>query len=150
MSTVFEAYATDENAERDGKWVELRAGLRVKVRYDDCLIAREWATKRAKKNRQLLIANGGVLPPKIQDQNHVDLLAEVLVVDWSGITDREGNPLPCTKDNVRMLMRELPSLRRDVLFIASTEETFRAEAAEVDAMGKTAATPSEPSSSSEA
>lgn len=46
-------------------------------------------------------------------RNHEDLakierrqIAEVLLVDWKGIQDNEGNDLPCTPDNIAMIMAD--------------------------------------------
>lgn len=145
MSKLYEQYETDQTAENDGAWVEFRGGVKVKLRSENSEKAVDFAHKLAKKQRQLVVANGGLLPKKLQDANEVALCAQALIVDWQGVTDRDGKALPCTQDNVRKVMQELPAFRRDVLFAARVDETFKAEEmAAVEAMGETSPPASEP------
>jgi hypothetical protein len=143
--SIYDGYALDTQAENEGQWVDFRGKVQIQLRSDNSLQARKWSNRRIKQQRQQLIAHGGVLPPEVLDKNEIDLCAEVLVLSWRNVLDRDGKPIPCTPDNARKLLTELPSLRRDVLFAARSEETFRPD---VEALGKTSATPSVPSSSS--
>ncbi len=146
--SLYEAYQTDEQAEEQGAWVEVRAGVRLRIRSDNSLKARDWAMRRAKGQRQLLLANGHVLPPKLQDKNEIDMCTEVLITAWDGVTDRDGNLLAFSRDAAKQLMTDLPALRREILYASRTEETFRKE--EVEQLGKISAPPSAPNSGSEA
>lgn len=146
MSSVFEAYALDEQAENDGRWVEFRGGIRIKLRSDNSDIVRKFSNRRVKAQRQQIVANGGLLPPEQMDKNEIALCVEAVVVDWEKVYGLDGKLLPCTRENVQMLVTRLPALRREILFASRTEETFRPE---VDELGKTSATSSTPSSGSE-
>lgn len=146
MSELYEAYATDPKAEAEGVWIEFRAGAKLKVRSQSSLQAREWALRRAKGQRQLIMANGGALPPSLMDKNELDMCVEILVVDWQGVNNGDGHAIPFTRENLRKVLTDLPVLRRDVMFVSQVDESFRV--AELESMGKTSATPSEPSSGS--
>jgi hypothetical protein len=145
MSSLYDDYQLDEKAENDGRWVEFRGGVQMKIRSDNSLKVRQWNNKRARIQRQQIIAHGGILPVEMADKNEVEMCGQVLVVDWKGVTDRAGTALPFSIENATRLMRELPALRRDVIFAARSEETFR-EASEE--LGKTAAPSSGPTSDS--
>lgn len=143
MSGTYGDYALDATLEAEGAWVEFRGGMQLRVRSDSTRAVRQWANKNAKGQRQQIIAHGGILPVDMIDKNEIAMCAAVLVSDWRGVTDRDGKPLPYSPENVRQVLTDLPSLRREVLFTARSEETFRPEA---DELGKTSAPPSGPSS----
>lgn len=125
-SSIFDAYGTDLQAEEAGVWIDLRQGVRVKVRSENSVKARAWAQARVLKQRSLYLGSGG-LPPEISDKNEVDLCAEVLVVDWANIFDQHKAPIPCTQANVRMLLTQLPALRRDIVTFSRIDATFKPE-----------------------
>lgn len=147
MASIFDHYGTDTTAENDGAWIEMRGGSQFCIRAEDSERVREWALRRAKSQRNHIIAHGGVLPPKLADKNDIDMCAEVIVVNWRAVQDAAGAEIPYSVDAARALFEQLPALRRDVLFVARTEETYRKQA--VEALGKTSATPSKPTSGSE-
>lgn len=132
QESIYSQYETDTESEETGKWVEFRGGARIRVRSDNSTKARNWYAATAKKQRNLIASNGGILPPKLSDQNDIDLLTEALISGWDPVTilDRSGQEIPFTKENVRQLMTDLPSLRRDILYIARSDETFRSQAEE--------------------
>lgn len=53
--------------------------------------------------------------------------AEGLVSGWRNV-DLNGQPLPCTPDNVKMVMRRWPAFKEFVLSIAAKEANFSAQA----------------------
>lgn len=123
----YELYSTDTQAEQNGQWVEMRTGLRYRIRSELSDAVRAYDTKLMKAQRAAYIANGGILPPKMQDRNDVLRCANAIVTGWEGQTDREGNLLPFTPANAERVLTDLPRLRNDVLTASRTEETFRVE-----------------------
>jgi hypothetical protein len=146
--TAFDEYETSTEAEEDGAWVEFRAGVKVKIRSENSSEVREYLTKLTKTQRNILKANGWVLPPKLQDRNDVLACKNAIVTDWEGVTDREGNPVPYSPDNVERILTALPRLREEILFIAKTDETYKA--AKEDMLGNSAASSRDSSSSADA
>jgi hypothetical protein len=135
-SSLYEAYETDHKLEEEGAWVEIRDGVEFRIRSDQSSPVREFAAKLGKAQRQILQANGWVLPPKMSDRNDVLLCRTVLVTGWrmkqedgsykDVMLDRDGQELPFSPDNVEKLVSDLPALRRDILMIAKTDETYKA------------------------
>lgn len=142
--SLYDDYSLDPAAQNDGIWVEMRGGALFRIRSDSSDKVRQWSLRRAKAQRQVIIANEGIVPPALADKNEIALCAEVVITGWENVTDRAGAVLPYTEDNARQLMKDLPSLRRDILLVSSTEAGYRAE---IDAVGKTSAPASAPSSS---
>lgn len=130
MSSLYDEYTIDSSLENDGTWVEVRAGLKVKIRAETSIKVRKVAAKIAKKNRAAILANGGQLTPELEDKTAVELCADAIVVDWQGAVDREGTVLPFTRKNVIQLLTDLPALRREIQYVARTEESFKVEGAE--------------------
>ncbi len=141
-SKLFDAYATDADAEENGAWTTLRGGARVKIRSENSHVVREGARKLDKKYRSILMAESG-LPAEIQDERDIALVGEFILVDWdvaSGITNEKGEPLPFSKENAKWLCDALPGFRRDVVWAARTDDTFKAE--QVAAMAENSDRPS--------
>jgi len=51
-------------------------------------------------------------------------LADTVIVDWEGVTDREGNPLEYSAEAAAKLLLELPSLRQLIQDEASDVANF--------------------------
>lgn len=124
-NALFDAYQTDKSMEEDGAWVELRGGIQVRIRSEQSSTAREYATKLTKQQRQILQANGWVLPTNLQDRNEVLMCKNALVVDWKGVVDEDGEELKCTPANVERICTVLPRFRSDILQAARLDETYK-------------------------
>lgn len=71
--------------------------------------------KRTKKYGTALKADSQ--SDKLDDEMNkvlIDVYADTIMIGWSGVTDRDGNDLPYTKENFAMLMNDLPELWRDI------------------------------------
>jgi len=67
------------------------------------------------------------------DELHSELLWDYAIVDWSGVEDEKGKPIPCTRENKALLMRGSPVFSRLVgnyLDRLGEEEAAHAEAVE--------------------
>jgi len=138
-----ETYLTDKKAEREGTWVPIGDGAQVKV-------ARIGTPEYRNRLRQLgkpyeRQIRKGNLSPEINEQVTVQALAEVILLDWTGIegeglerfgvTVAADNSVPYSVENAKILLIEFPDFRDEVVDLASNVETFRAENVE-DALGK--------------
>lgn len=52
--------------------------------------------------------------------------ADAVILDWQGVTDRNGELLPLTKENVVAVFTDLPDLFVDVREAAAKAATFKA------------------------
>jgi len=62
----------------------------------------------------------------------IEAYAESVVIDWEGVVDGAGTPLPFAKENVIKLFTDLPDLFRDVQEQATKASLFRAAEVEED------------------
>jgi hypothetical protein len=125
MANIYNRFRTNAQAETEGTWLNFGDGLRVKVRSTDATVVREYQAKLFKKNRQALSANGGILPPAVQDELDVDLLASVVIVGWEGVTDDKGQALEFNRANAVKVLRDLREFRKEIQYLAGLGETFR-------------------------
>ncbi len=126
-----ERFALNNNAMDKG--VVLRNfpdGITVTVRSSKCYDVRRLNLEFTKKNRQAVAANGGLIDPELQDQTDIEILAQSIVVGWSGIVGDDGEDIPFTVENARKLFTELPEFTRELIGYANNSDTFRAAAFE--------------------
>lgn len=131
---------TDPMRERDGAWVDdfIVPGWRVKIRSINALAVRKAQNLEIQKRRSIIVASGGVLDPKVDDEVNI-ALCRVLVTDWENIPDPAdpSRMMDCTPDNVARAASH-PNLGRqfrdEVLFAARQAALFRG--ATIEAMEK--------------
>lgn len=140
MSDIFAAYATDTNAEENGTEIELRNGTVMMVRSENSTIVRNYVTRMVRRQRSVILREGGVLPAAMQDANDIDLCVDVLVTGWRKLRGADGTDIPYNKGVCRDLMVRLPALRREILMFARMEDTFRKQ--EVEAISGNSPAPS--------
>lgn len=124
---------TDPTLERDGVWVAIRYGVEVKVARAGNPRAEAWRARLAPEDRRLL-DNPSLF--KGREERIIELLtdaiAETMLLDWRGVEDDDGEPLPYSPAEGKKAMQEYDWLRDDVHEAATTRETFfRLEVEEV-------------------
>lgn len=129
---IFQDFETDRKVEMDGVWIDYgnyqiriaRAGGGNKA-YDVCLENKARPFRRALQNE--------VLSLEKQEQIVQEAFIETVILDWKGVEEVEGTPLECTQDNVRMLLKRLPDVWKDIQAQAQKVSLFRKEDVEEDA-----------------
>lgn len=139
MSNIFDMFETDPELERDG--VTLEYGINSKGEPIQIVIARAGGSNIAflkrleqltKPYRRLLDA-GHSLPKELNDKLQRELYADTVIKDMRGFEERDGTPIPFTKEAVINLFERLPNLFIDVMSQAQALSTFRSEQREAEA-----------------
>jgi len=136
---------SDPGLREAGIWIELivpgsAEPLKLRIRSVSSNKARIWDLARYRKQRAYYV--GDNLPPiEVIDQNETDKLAEALVVEWN-VSQDDGTELPCTVENVRAVMAQLPDTRRDAMAEAAKHESYRLQ--QVEGLAGNSAGPSMP------
>lgn len=118
---------TDPTLRESGVWAEFSIAddvepLRLKLRAASSTKVRAWELKRFRAQRSYYL--GDRVPPiEVIDQNEVDKMAEAIVVDWN-VTEN-GHPVPCTTEQIRIVMTDLPDTRRAALAECAKVEQYR-------------------------
>lgn len=126
---LYDLFETDVNAGEDGKWYEPIPGVAFKLR-------RYTSNASLNSRRRLLTAlqgrmkgmkAGDELPASLDTEMQIEQMAEAIVADWKGVTDRDGNELPFTRENARKVLTDLPDLRTLLSEYAGNIENYRVE-----------------------
>lgn len=124
---VNQRFATDAAAEEEGVWVEIGEGA-------DLLIARfgnknhERVLDRLRKPYRNILRTGGEIPKSRAEAIVIEAAAEALLLDWRGLEDDSGKPIPYSREMAITLMTDLKDFRNQVAAIAMEAETYRASA----------------------
>lgn len=146
MTTQFdksglEGYITDKEVESEiGVWLPPFPGGRefkvLRAGGSNRKFSRAFQQAIKPYRRQL---DKGSLDPETSDGLMREMYAKHIVVDWRGINDVDGNPVPCTPENVDAFFKAFPELFSDVVSYATEMATFSQENLEEakDVLGET-------------
>ena len=127
--SLYSLFETDESAELDGfelvlfdedveiKFTLARAGGNNKkfaLRLQALMKPHKFAIEK------------GTMKDEAAEAIMCQVIAETLVLDWSGVTDREGNELEYSVAKAKELLLELPALRQMILEEAQNVANFQA------------------------
>ncbi len=128
---IYEAFETSEEYTKDGKWVEIEFdGAKLcafKIRSASPELN---ADLRKAMTAEALdsVARKDDLEDSLDDPDReLRLFAAAVVVEWKGITDREGKKLKCNRHNCEQVFRDLPLLFNRIKREAYRWTNFRRE-----------------------
>jgi hypothetical protein len=127
MANFLDRYTTDKSLEDDGIWIDYGDGLKVKMRRLNCQKSKDVRRKLEKPYAKQF--RGTDMPDSIQEQLLNKQIAKAIVVDWEGVPNPESpaEMLPCTEDNVLMMMEKFADFRDDILAASMERSTFQRE-----------------------
>jgi hypothetical protein len=100
-------FKIDAKAKEDGDWVEILGyeGLAIKTRAFTNIPARALHDRMYAKARRNL-RRGTPTPPAVADNITITVLLEHCTLDWRGLTDDEGQPIPFTRETAERYFRD--------------------------------------------
>lgn len=116
-------FATDENLENNGVWVDIGDDGKVLVGRVNNPRHREAIDKWRKPYRNMIVANKD-LPDDVAREIAIKSTAEGLLFGWEGMTD-EGQPITHSFENSCLMLRKYKDFRDVVAYLANNIETFR-------------------------
>lgn len=137
MKGLYDMFETDPAIENDG--VVLEYGMNSKDEPIEIRVRRAGGANSAfakvfelksKPFKRLIQADK--LDRETGDRLLRETYAETVVIGWKGVEDKEGKPMPFSKENVIRLFTDLPSLFRDVVAQSQNESLFRVAIREAD------------------
>ena len=122
-------FATDEKSELEGIWEDVGEGAKVLV----ARVGNKEYTERFRHigkglQRQL---DRGTLPEDKQAAILISIIADTILLDWSGFAD-EGKLLSYSKENAKLMLKKYPDFRQFVWDIANDAENYRVKNREDD------------------
>ena len=117
------AYAVDDSAAEEGKWLVTREGFDVKV-------AKLGNTKFNNEVRRLQKPHLAVLrssadSSKLLDKITIAAMAKTILLDWKAESD--GQPISYTTELGEQYMTEYPDFKEDISALAASRSNFKPE-----------------------
>lgn len=118
---IFSSFATDETLENAGKWRPLSKTAKI-------LVARSGNPKyvallRAKMTESQLDLSSGPEADQLAEGILVDVMAETILLDWSGLT-YQGKEAPYSREMAKTFLK-VKDFRKKVTAMADDFEAFR-------------------------
>lgn len=138
------------NLPREQRWLNLKHGVRVKVRplttavYEAARIGAHRKTVQIAVDQGLIKAAGGTIAdlPDSTDHDGLSGLWEMIfiqalgvhaIIEWEGVGEDDGAAAECTHEKIESLLREYPGVAGE--FLAKYTEPMDALASEGNAFG---------------
>lgn len=132
MYSLYDTYETDPQLEKEG--VHLEVGMTkdgekiVTIQLRRAGGANQQFAKvfelKSKPYRRVMEIPGA-LDPAVQERVMREVYVDSVVVGWENMEDREGNPIPYSKQAALKLFADLPDLFRRVVKESQEMDLFR-------------------------
>lgn len=124
--SLYSMFGADESTSENGKWFPFGKTIEFKIR--------RFKSKKSRKVRDALEAPykratkfGTALPEDVQTEITIQHLAEGIIADWKGVTDKNGAPVKYSKEAAIVLLTDLPELRDSIAELSLNLDNFRDE-----------------------
>ena len=131
--SIYSKFKTDKKAEQEGIILDYGDGITIKIARAGGSNLKFEKAVQAKMRKYGLQAKHDLLEPEQMRTIFREVLAETVVLGWTGIDDGEGNTLPCTQENVLKVFTDLPDLFDDVLEQSRKSSLFKNNLLEAEA-----------------
>jgi hypothetical protein len=124
MANLYELYETDNELEKKGICLQFGEAKFYVKRAGGA--NEDFDKKFEEKTRS--VSNRLQLQALSEEQSSrlmQEVYFESVMINWEGVTDRKGNPLPYNRENFLTLMRDLPVVWRALRTEAANHENFR-------------------------
>jgi hypothetical protein len=136
--SIYDAFETSEAAENEGQWFNYGPGplgedqrfLLARMARSNKRYTRAVQNFSDRYDRQM---QAKTLSEEVAYEAMLDIFCTTVLLDWSGITTRSGEPLPFSVQAAKELMHSLPDLYADLQALAQSREHYRQALNEEDA-----------------
>lgn len=123
--SIYDKFKTNKQAEQQGITLDYGDGQTIQIaRAGGSNIKFEKAVQ-AKMRKFGLQAKHELLEPEQMRTIFREVLAETVVLGWTGFTNEAGDELACNRENVITIFTDLPDLFDDVLEQARKASLFK-------------------------
>ena len=122
---LFKTFHTDKAKEQDGAWFVLDETSKLRIaRMNN---PRYHAAIQKKTQRYKIAAKMKTIPEDVWEDLVNEVIAETILVDWEGITEK-GEPLLYSVENAKRMLTEYPDFRNTIVLSISGEmDNFKQE-----------------------
>lgn len=138
--SIYKTFQTSKDMERDGIWLDyglldedVTKPIRIKVARSggsNQNFAKALETKTKPHRRSIQTET---IDTKIVEKLLMETFVDSVILDWTNVSDKDGNVLPFTRENVILVMTDLPDLFADIREQSAKAVLYRQEILDVDA-----------------
>ncbi len=130
---IYKQFETNKEAENKGIWVEYGEGVAFKIARmaksnKQYTKAMEVATRPHRRAMEL-----ETMDAKLAESIFMSVFVDTILLDWKGVTDRDGNELKFNKENATQVFTDLPELYDDLAERAKKATLYREHQQEEEA-----------------
>lgn len=114
MGNIYDAFQTSSELESEGIWFDIYSPDGGPVGKVRCKPADGDMNSAYRAAAARLLEQMARVGERDDLTDMILIYAESVIVDWEGFTDRDGDPVPFSKQAVIKVMTELPQLFRTV------------------------------------
>jgi hypothetical protein len=129
---LYDLFGTDNDLEKEGFALEYGDATFVIARAGGSNEKFQRCIERKMRPYRAAI-NSGTMVEETSRKLLAEAYAETIVLAWDGVTDRDGNVMDFSKENIVKLFLDLPDLFTEIINESSRISNFVAMAAEADA-----------------
>ena len=133
MTDLYKMFETDSSLEREGFWYKVSENtgfLLARAGGHNTRFVKALEVKTRPYRRQI---ENGTLDGELGNELLRDAFAETVILDWTGVSDRNGKAVKFSPKAAAALLKELPDLFADLQEAASKSANFRKGGIEEDA-----------------
>lgn len=113
--SIYEKFKTNRKAEQEGIILDYGDGQTIRIARAGGSNIRFEKSVQQKMRKFGLQAKHELLEPEQMRSIFREVVAETVILEWTGFTDEEGNNLPLTRENAIKVFTDLPDLFDDIL-----------------------------------
>lgn len=121
----------DVSLTETGTWTDFN-GSKLKIAHSSNVVFQRVLARKQQPHRRKI--EQGSVDPQLMKDIMCQAMAEGLIIDWSGVTDKAGNEVKYSIDNGYKALKNNPDLREFVTEFSTNLDNFRNEA--IENMGK--------------
>lgn len=131
--SIYDKFGTDKKLEQEGIVLDYGDGMELRIARAGGSNTKFEKALQAKSRKYGLQVKHDLLDADQMRELMREVLAETVVLGWSGMTDEQGNDLPFSKENCIKVFKDLPDLFDDVLEQSRKAALFKATVLEAEA-----------------
>jgi hypothetical protein len=131
MNNLYNEQASLDAAGDEGVWVDFDAKCSFKIsaisapKYQGITEVAQKRLRAQYKSRKV--------PDAVSERVFSQCIADGLVHDWKGVTDKDGAVLECNPENVLQIISDLKRVKNFIVLFAADDENFTDTAAAAEA-----------------
>tara|TARA_R110002096_G_scaffold375632_1_gene569251 strand:- start:41 stop:457 length:417 start_codon:yes stop_codon:yes gene_type:complete len=124
--SLYKKYETDTKAEVEGIELDFGDGVIFKVARAGKSNPAFSKASRKRTKPYLFAIKAGTLSDEVATTVLINVYADSVVLGWEGVTDKEGESLEYSRENVVKLLTDLPDLLEQIKEYSEDSDSFNA------------------------